>query len=64
VVCCANRSHVQAALETDSDASPVISFVVAAKEDGGELISAYTAAHVEALHRSIPWSQASAANVR
>lgn len=53
--CCANRDQVQQALETDSEASPVISFVVAPKDKRGEVISAYTAAHVEALHRTIPW---------
>ena len=53
--CCANCAQVQAALDTDSDSSPVISFVVAPKGERGDVISAYTAAHAEALHRSIPW---------
>ncbi len=53
--CRANAANVGAALQTSNTSPPVINFVVAPKTPGGELVSQYTAAQVEALHRTIRW---------
>ena len=53
--CRANAANVATALQTTNAALPTISFVVAPKNGSSELISPYTAAQVEALHRSIRW---------
>ncbi|MCB9382881.1 MAG: hypothetical protein H6513_19515 [Acidimicrobiaceae bacterium] len=51
----ANMAKIGTALHTSNSGAPTINFVVAPKEAGGQLISPYTAAQAEALHRTIRW---------
>ena len=53
--CRANAANVGTAMHTSNTSPPMINFVVAPKSPGGDLVSQYTAAQAEALHRTIGW---------
>lgn len=53
--CRANSSHASAAVGASSSRPPVIDFLVAPADPGGEPISIYTAAQAESLDRDIEW---------